>query len=316
MLFAFCVWTGRGDPATMLLYFHVVLLLFEALLLHLMRRLLEHFQLPLVFVLGYAFNPLVISELTGNLHFEGAMLSMMALSVWWYIKPPISGKYSGALAAIPMALAISIKLTPLLLFPLIWTVLRKRFFLFGTVTAITLIVTFLPFYSMELIEHWQSSLGLYFRSFEFNASIYYLLRTIGEWIYGYNTIATIGPALSLLTLLLLVLLALRVWRAKKPSASWVMEHAKWSYLIFYILSTTVHPWYAIIPAAMAVFTHRKEAWFWSFLVVFSYSHYDAGGFQEHYPWIIAEYALLALVILAPAKMKVSFREKVLSGYPE
>ena len=316
LLFAFCVWTGRGDPATMLLYMHCILLLFEALLLHLMRKLLEHFKFPLVFILGYAFNPLVISELTGNLHFEGAMLSMMALSVWWYLKPPISGKFGWLLAAVPLALAVSIKLTPLLLFPLIWALLRKRFIPFGIATGLTLLLTFLPFYSTELITHWQSSLGLYFRTFEFNASVYYVLRTIGEWIYGYNTIATIGPALSLLTVLSIVLLAIKVLRSKKPTATWVMEHAKWSYLVFYILSTTVHPWYAAIPAAMAVFTHRKEAWFWSFLVVFSYSHYDAGGFQEHYPWIIAEYVLLALVILAPAKMKASFKEKVLSGYPE
>lgn len=314
ILFAIPVWIGQGNLSVTLFLMHLMLLLFEALFLHLILKLLKLFQMPVVWAMGYALNPLVISEITGNLHFEGVMLMFMALAVYWYHKPPIRGKYAWMIAAVPLAFAVSVKLTPLLLFPLIWGRIGKRIFAFGAVFALALALTFVPFYSYELWGHWQSSLDLYFRSFEFNASLYYLLREIGMSIKGYNPIAVLGPSLSLLTIGSITALALWGWRkANTPHQS--ASAAKWSYLVYYFLATTVHPWYAVIPAALAIFTRKKEAWIWSFLIVFSYAHYDGGGFQEHYAWIAAEYVILALVIFLPERIKTQFRQNVLNGFP-
>ena len=58
------------------------LFLMEVGSLYLIFQLLQHFQLPLKNILLYALNPLIIFEIMGNIHFEGAMIFFLLLSVW------------------------------------------------------------------------------------------------------------------------------------------------------------------------------------------------------------------------------------------
>ncbi|MEO0405007.1 MAG: mannosyltransferase, partial [Bacteroidota bacterium] len=64
-------------------------------------------------------------------------------------------------------------------------------------------------------------------------------------------------------------------------------------------ATTVHPWYLITPLFLSVLAKDSRTLLWSMVVVFSYSHYQHGGFQEQWPWIIAEYALVAVWFFTP-----------------
>jgi len=174
----------------------------------------------------------------------------------------------------------------------------------------------LPFYSFQLIEHWQESITLYFKSFEFNASIYYVVRSIGSQLVGYNPIQTVGPVLSLVTLSAILVLAFLQFRKNTTHAKarflQVAQSLKLTYLVYFLMATTVHPWYIITLAAISVFTSRKDALLWSFLVVLSYSHYDGGGFQENYIFIALEYAFLAIVILMPTSLLKKGQVKVLN----
>src|SRR5690606_18023788 len=45
---------------------------------------LEHYELPAKYALLYAFNPLVILELSGNLHFEVLMLCFLLVSLYFF----------------------------------------------------------------------------------------------------------------------------------------------------------------------------------------------------------------------------------------
>ena len=149
------------------------------------------------------------------------------------------------------------------------------------------------FLTPEGIDHFAVSLDLYFRRFEFNASLYYLMREVGEWVYGYNAIAVVGPLLSALAVLGIVGVALgyrlRRMRGFNPSFA---EAAVLSWLIYLACATTVHPWYAIVPLAMAVFTRFRAALIaWSFTIFWSYAHYHDDRFSEHFALIAASYLI-------------------------
>ena len=149
----------------------IPILIAEFFTIKYIRKLLNSLQLPHHHVLWYALNPLVIVELSGNLHFEGMMLLCIIVGIYWLMQ----NKWAGA--AIWWAMAISIKLIPVLFLP----VLLKQLGLaksvwFYIITALALIFTFLPFLDEQLVHHILSSINLYFQTFEFNASIYYVIR--------------------------------------------------------------------------------------------------------------------------------------------
>ena len=54
------------------------------------------------------------------------------------------------------------------------------------------------------------SIDLYYRKFEFNAGLYYLLRFVGQWATGYNLIRWLGPGLALLALSTILYLSINV----------------------------------------------------------------------------------------------------------
>ncbi|WP_411274182.1 hypothetical protein, partial [Daejeonella sp.] len=76
------------------------------------RKLLHALKIPGNNIFLYFLNPLVIIELTGNLHFEGVMLFFLVLALY-QLK---IGKYPWA--AVLITLSISMKLIPLMLLPL------------------------------------------------------------------------------------------------------------------------------------------------------------------------------------------------------
>ncbi|MFT6278648.1 MAG: hypothetical protein ACJAU0_001471 [Flavobacteriales bacterium] len=311
-LFAFSSLMGFGDPLAELFFLHLMILFSDLLFLSIMAKLLRMFSIPHTAAIGYALNPLVIIELSGNLHFEGVVLTFLALAVWLYLQK----EKWWWISAVCFGAAISVKLLPLMLLPLVAVVLKWKAIRYYAVVGITFLVGFLPFYSFELLVHWQSSIALYFKSFEFNASIYYVLRSIGSNLIGYNPIQTVGPALSLIALSAILVVAYLQFRKKATSINGrflqVAQSVKLTYLVYFLMATTVHPWYIITLAAISIFTTRKGTLLWSFLVVLSYSHYDGGGFQENYMFIALEYTILAIVILIPTASLMKWQSKVLN----
>ena len=62
--------------------------------------------------------------------------------------------------------------------------------------------------------------------------------------------------------------------------------------IYFLLSTTVHPWYVITPLSISVFTNYKYLLVWSFTVILSYSAYGINGFNEQLWMLGLEYVLV------------------------
>ena len=141
--------------------------------------------------LRYLLHPLVIVELTGNLHFEGLLLCFTLLALWL-----LSRQWCAA-SALALGLGVATKLLPLLALPLLVRRLGwRRAAAYSAIVVGTLLVLFSPFISVALFVNIARSLNLYFRSFEFNASIYYLIPLIStnqiqeRTIYPIHTAST------------------------------------------------------------------------------------------------------------------------------
>ena len=133
------------------------------------------------------------------------------------------------------------------------------------------------------------SVSLWFTSFEFNAGIYYILRAIGYALVEYNAIAKIGPSLALLTLSGIGFIWwMYLWKNK---FEWVTAML-YVLTLYFVMSTTVHPWYLGMMVALSVLCFRIYPLIWTYLVFLSYSHYQGGHFIENYYLIGLEYVLL------------------------
>lgn len=234
----------------------------------------------------YWFNPFVILELSGNLHFEGLVLLALLLSLWAYKKQQFlaSGSF--------WSLAVGLKILPLMLLPsFLGTKKIRKSLGFWMGGIIVFGICFLP---LVLNNSWNSlltSLQLYQGKFEFNASVYYLLREVGFWIKGYNTIATLTKILSAITLVGISYIS---WKKKAESMGQLAEIWVLIYLIYLLLQPIIHPWYIIPAFGLSLLTNMKSMVFWTFSAILSYHAYSQVDFIEN-PWVLfLEYLILGI----------------------
>ena len=268
------------------------ILLAEAGTLYMLIRLTRQLQLPRSAVLLYALNPLVIVELTGNLHFEAVMIFFCLAALYGITGNQSTKRTAWVWSALSLALSIATKLIPLMFLPLLWKQLSfRRGLLYCVVVGSILLLLFAPFVSQDLIRNFGSSVNLYFQKFEFNASVYYLIREIGFWLKGYNIIGMAGPLLSGVSLLATLLLAFRPKRfgtlihpayQKAKLFTWVL----FTLSIYYCCATTVHPWYLTTLVAISVLTPYRFPLVWTALLPLTYFAYHTTAYRENL-WLVA-----------------------------
>ena len=251
-------------------------------------KVLAAYQLPRRYSLLYWLNPLVIVEGVGNLHFEVMMLSFILLALWW-LK---TNKY--IFSAVAMALAVGTKLIPLIFLPFISRPFDiKRITIYYGITGVSIAILFLPLISPELINGLQSSISLYYQKFEFNASIYFILRELGFQEYGYNRIEFIGKDLVKWTFWLIIILAFWPF-GKRPKLAILFMYALG---IYFLLSTTVHPWYVITLVGLSILTPFRSPLVWSYLIFLTYIGYDVDGFSLPVWILFLEYGIVLAIFL-------------------
>ena len=264
------------------------------------KRLLERLNIPVKNIFWFLLNPLIIIELTGNLHFEGVMIFFLV----WSLYLLHLGKCKWA--ALIFALSISVKLIPLLFLPLLFRYFKKeasetfdlkKLVSFYVIVGSVTLLLFAPFFSFEFVNNYAQTVGLWFQNFEFNASIYYIAREIGYLFRGYNEIASIGKVLPVLVFLFVMGLALFRNQIDTKKLITTMLLA-FSFYLF--LSTTVHPWYLATLLILSVFTNYKFPLVWSFVIILSYLAYinlNKADKSENL-WIIAiEYSIVYSVLI-------------------
>lgn len=270
----------------------------------LLRKLLLHFSLPSKNILLYALNPLVVLELMGNVHFEAFVIFFLLLSVYLLLKQSILG------SALTFSFAVSIKLLPLIFLPSLLPYLGIRkasqyYFIVG----LTSLILFLPLWDTNLFLGMKESLSYYFAKFEFNASVYYIVREWGFWKYGYNIIQTIGWKLGLFSASFILVYSWRNFSRTDVYRNPLQLFSDWSIILtlYLLFTTTVHPWYITPLVAFCVFSNFKFTLVWSAMILTTYLGYSTTSYTENL-WLVGlEYvAVLAFLLLDLKNKKVFF----------
>ena len=292
LFFAISALLGGKSILGSVIVMRVILILADLGILYFGKKLLKALNIPVKQIFWYFLNPFIIIELTGNLHFEGVMLFMLISSLF------LLHQRKWFAAAILMALSISVKLIPLIFLPLFyhyfvdkglfskgfWT-LKKYFW---TVLGVV-ILTFFPFYSSEFVSNFSKTISLWFQDFEFNASVFYIIRWIGFQTNGWDPIQTAGKILPLIVIAFVLVLA---FFRKNRSTRDLLTVMLFSISFYFLLATTVHPWYAATPLLLCIFTKYRFPILWSGMVFLSYSAYGVNGFSENL-WLVAiEYVVV------------------------
>ncbi|MDM9631441.1 mannosyltransferase [Robiginitalea aurantiaca] len=282
--FALSAYLGGKTIMGTIISMRVMIILADLGILYFGRRILKKINRAPNLIFWYFLNPLVIIELTGNLHSEGVMLFFFVLAMFLVI----TNKWY--LALFPYAFSIGIKLIPLLFLPLLLPLLGwKKATGFYLGIGLLIATLLYPLYFPEFGSHYGQTLRLWFSNFEFNASLYNLAEWIAvnqgakpwEFIKQYGAIV---PGLTAL-----ITLGVCAHPIIKLPKYW-FGGALLALCSYYFLSTTVHPWYVIFPLLLSTFTNFRFVYLWSATVILSYVAYAGSEVQER-PWILfIEYA--------------------------
>ncbi len=275
------------------------------------KKLLKALNLPISNIFLYILNPFIIIELTGNLHFESVMLFFLVIGLY------LLHRKKWFFSSIMFALSISVKLIPLFFLPLFYQFFTrektsfsagiKKLLAFYFILLITTFLLFSPFVSLDFIANYSNSVGLWFRNFEFNASIYYVAREIGYLFRGYNEIAVIGKIMP--TIAVISLLIFTFYKRSRFQTQELIVAMLLSLSVYYFTTTTMHPWYLASLLLLSLFTKYKFPLVWSIIIILSYQAYANTPWKENLWLISIEYAILYLYFFielkkAPSLLKI------------
>lgn len=291
LVYSFTYSISGGSLLLNVVVLRLIQLLAEVGLVYFGLKILKKIKLPKKRILFFILNPLVILESTFSLHFEVVMLFFLALSLYYLYSTKI---YFSALG---LATAVASKLLPLMFLPLLFPFLNKssRFFnrnqifnylKFTIILFLILALAYSFLWDSELILKNSKTLSLYFSSFEFNAGIYYVLRWIGYQWSGYNMIGVFGKVLGVISLLIIVFLSLK---HKKINFETLLKYMLFASTAYYLLSTTVHPWYILLPLFLGIFTKYRYMLLWSWLIFLSYFAYKTSIIEEENWTLVTQY---------------------------
>ncbi len=273
-----------GSILKQVIYMKSMLFLGELYVIFALPRLLLKLNVPVYFSLFYLLNPLVILEISGNLHFEGLTITFLVAFLSFLLAQRTM------LSSVFFGLAIGIKMIPLIFLPALARYFELKDSLkFVLISALVFTLPFVLFFDAQMISHIWQSIDLYFQTFEFNASVYYIIRYIGFKTVGYNIIQSAGIVLSVIVVILTLIFAFKIRTRDIQS---LLHFSFYTLLVYYLLSTTIHPWYLMNLLFFSLFTiHYRSVFLWTFLSFLSYSAYSNPDYHENLWLVSIEYIL-------------------------
>jgi len=266
------------------LMLRLIVIFFEIGTFYTLYKLICLLKLPTTKIGWYFLNPLVIIELTGNLHGEGIMMFFFLLGILCLYQNKIIK------SSILIALSIGTKLITLLIIPLLYKKLGvRKSVIYYSLIFIFFSLMWIPYFENDFYANYFQTINLWFNSFEFNASIYYIIRELGYYFKGYNIIGLFGKVSPII--LILSILFYTFFKNNNGLKS-ILKNQLFLFSFYFFIATTVHPWYIISLVVFSVLTPYFYPIIWSGTIFLSYASYKLDGVYE-YPLILTiEYLIV------------------------
>lgn len=287
LIFAISIFLGFGSILGGVIWMRLFIILADVGTVLIGRKLLNYLGKKEHLIFFYFLNPLVVLELTGNLHFEGIMFFLFITGFYLITKNKL-------LSAAPIyAASIYLKLVPLLFLPIFFKYLKfKKSILFYALVVGCCAMYLLPFINENLLDNYQKTIELWFSNFEFNASIYNLVKYVFVTFFEakpWELITVYGSLVKIISVFIILSLA---FIPKNNSPKQVLTSILFVLTAYYFLSATVHPWYIVFLIGLAVFLDYKYPIAWSTVVILSYFAYSQPNYEENLLLISLEYILV------------------------
>jgi hypothetical protein len=287
LLFALAAILGGGSILGSIIVMRLTLILADIGVLYFGRKLLQNLNQSTHVSFWYFLNPLVIIELTGNLHFEGVMLFFLVWALY------LISKKKWILATPMYSLSIMVKLMPLLFLPIFLKYFGvKKSILFYGLVGVGCVLLLLPFYAPSFIENYSETLKLWFSNFEFNASVYNIVKKIAVVHYEAKPWELIESYGKIITKVILGITLLITFLRKNNTLESVITAMVLVLSFYYFLSSTVHPWYVVFLMGLSLFTKYRFPLVWTLVIVLSYQAYSNPDFKENLWLLVIEYILV------------------------
>jgi hypothetical protein len=248
-------------------------------------------------------NPLFITEVYFNLHFEGMMIALLLIAFCFLLTQQL------ALGSLFFAAAVQIKLVPLLLLPFFWRFYGwKKALTIYTIVGLAVLMLFLPWIDLSNYGHFWQSLGLYFKVFEFNSFILYYYLEYGYWKLGWNATLFYGPRLARIAIQFIVVLALY---GEFKTLEALFKRMTIAYFMYLLLSSTIHPWYILPLLMLSMYTNYLFPLVWSCTVFLSYTFYTNGNSASSNDLILWLEYVPVLVVFVYEMIRGGVRHKVI-----
>ena len=176
-----------------------------------------------------------------------------------------------------------------MLLPLFFKTLGlKKGLVFNTLVILGVLVTLIPFYDPLFATHYSNTLSLWFSNFEFNASIYNVIKSLGTQLdlKPWEFIKTYG---KIIPIIVIAWVGLLTYFRKNQQVETLITSMLMIITVYLFFSTTVHPWYIISLVLLCLFSEFRFPLVWSATVILSYSAYSNPEFKETMLWLFIEY---------------------------
>ena len=216
-------------------------------------------------VLAYAWNPLLATEVAGSGHVDivGVLLLLVSFAAL--------GRRWRTVAALAFGLAVAVKFLPIVLLPLYWRRVRMRD---AALAAAVVGLLYVPFFNHGRIPI--GSLGTYVQSFRFNDPVFATL----ERVVAPQLVVGVSVLVGFLT---------AIWLRRK-SAAWSLDAFAWPMAASLLCAPVVYPWYLLwlLPFLRSASTVPIIIWTVSIIPAYYVWHLRALG----RPWLVPGWIML------------------------
>lgn len=311
-------------------FLQVTMVVFGLLSGLLIAQLLAMAQLPRRRLLIYLWNPLVIVEIAHSAHIDAWMIFLTLLAIWLTLKSETllseqRTHWAKIGAPLSLGLATLTKVLPVMIMPvLFWRWSWRQRLVYGLVAIGLLFPSAMragwgltgPLDGTGLF----GALRIYSNQWKFNSGIFHWLEL---WLHqqGNNDSLELAKQIGF-GLIAVILVGVWLTARRRQGARATLRLTAVPFMVYTLLTPTVHPWYILILIAFLPFLAPGESesrWLWlpvlpwlylSGALIFSYLTYlDPQNFGElewvrRLEWLPA-LALLLVAVALPDKYRLT-----------